>query len=89
MACRADTVPGWRASGTNVVAQHVWSRASTLAVAQRVVAYLRAADNVSGPLPNLAAWHASADDQYWTCVFETLSIPVDLPLSTRRLLSSR
>jgi hypothetical protein len=32
VVCRADTVPGWRFSGQNVVAQHSWSRTSTLRI---------------------------------------------------------
>jgi len=53
------------------------------------VTYLRAADNVSGPLPPLAAWLHQPTISPLTCVFKPLSIPIDLSLSTRRLLSSR
>src|SRR5262245_47541282 len=53
------------------------------------VAYPWAADNVSGPLPPLAAWLHQPTISPLICVFKPLSIPIDLPLSTRRLLSSR
>jgi hypothetical protein len=53
------------------------------------VAYLRAADNVSGPLPHLAAWLHQPTISPLPCVFKPLSIPIDLPLSTRWLLSSQ